>query len=50
MSGKGVGSLRSGFNLTVVATLFLPLTFTTGLLGMNVAVIPTNTIRMVSGW
>jgi len=31
---------RSSFNLTVVATVFLPLTFITGLLGMNVAGIP----------
>jgi zinc transporter len=31
---------RSSFDLTVVATVFLPLTFITGLLGMNVAGIP----------
>jgi zinc transporter len=31
---------RSSFHLTVVATVFLPLTFITGLLGMNVAGIP----------
>ena len=31
---------RSSLNLTVVATVFLPLTFITGLLGMNVAGIP----------
>ncbi len=28
---------RSSLNLTIVATVFLPLTFITGLLGMNVA-------------
>jgi len=31
---------RSSLNLTIVATVFLPLTFITGLLGMNVAGIP----------
>lgn len=31
---------RSSYNLTIVATVFLPLTFITGLLGMNVAGIP----------
>ena len=31
---------RSSLNLTIVATVFLPLTFVTGLLGMNVAGIP----------
>lgn len=31
---------RSTYNLTIVATVFLPLTFITGLLGMNVAGIP----------
>jgi Mg2+ and Co2+ transporter CorA len=31
---------RSSPNLTIVATVFLPLTFITGLLGMNVAGIP----------
>ena len=31
---------RSGLNLSIVATVFLPLTFVTGLLGMNVAGIP----------
>lgn len=31
---------RSNLNLTIVATVFLPLTFITGLLGMNVAGIP----------
>jgi len=31
---------RSSFNLSIVATVFLPLTFITGLLGMNVAGIP----------
>jgi Mg2+ and Co2+ transporter CorA len=31
---------RSSHNLTIVATVFLPLTFITGLLGMNVAGIP----------
>jgi zinc transporter len=31
---------RSSLNLTIVATVFLPLSFTTGLLGMNVAGIP----------
>jgi zinc transporter len=31
---------RSSLNLSIVATVFLPLTFVTGLLGMNVAGIP----------
>ena len=31
---------RSSLNLSIVATVFLPLTFITGLLGMNVAGIP----------
>jgi zinc transporter len=31
---------RSSLNLTIVATVFLPLTFITGLLGMNVAGVP----------
>lgn len=31
---------RSSLNLTIVATVFLPLTFISGLLGMNVAGIP----------
>jgi zinc transporter len=31
---------RATYNLTIVATVFLPLTFVTGLLGMNVAGIP----------
>jgi zinc transporter len=31
---------QSSYNLTIVATVFLPLTFITGLLGMNVAGIP----------
>jgi Mg2+ and Co2+ transporter CorA len=31
---------RSSLNLTIVATVFLPLTFVSGLLGMNVAGIP----------
>ncbi|WP_291994617.1 CorA family divalent cation transporter [Candidatus Accumulibacter sp. ACC003] len=31
---------RSSLNLTIVATVFLPLSFITGLLGMNVAGIP----------
>jgi zinc transporter len=31
---------RSSLNLTIVATVFLPLTFITGLLGMNVGGIP----------
>ncbi len=33
---------RATFNLTIVATVFLPLTFITGLLGMNVAGIPES--------
>ena len=35
-----VNMSRSSYNLTIVATVFLPLTFVTGLLGMNVAGIP----------
>lgn len=31
---------RATYNLTIIATVFLPLTFVTGLLGMNVAGIP----------
>jgi zinc transporter len=31
---------RITYNLTIVATVFLPLSFLTGLLGMNVAGIP----------
>lgn len=31
---------RATYNLTIVATVFLPLTFVTGLLGMNVAGVP----------
>jgi len=31
---------RASLNLTIVATVFLPLTFMSGLLGMNVAGIP----------
>lgn len=31
---------RTTYNLTIIATVFLPLTFVTGLLGMNVAGIP----------
>lgn len=34
------GISRSSFNLTIVATVFLPLTFVSGLLGMNVGGIP----------
>ena len=34
--------VRSSYRLTVVATVFLPLTFITGLLGMNVAGIPED--------
>jgi zinc transporter len=34
--------VHSSYRLTVVATVFLPLTFITGLLGMNVAGIPEN--------
>jgi zinc transporter len=33
---------RATYNLTIVATVFLPLTFITGLLGMNVAGIPES--------
>jgi zinc transporter len=33
---------RSSLNLTIVATVFLPLTFVSGLLGMNVAGIPAE--------
>jgi zinc transporter len=33
---------RATYNLTIVATVFLPLTFVTGLLGMNVAGIPES--------
>lgn len=33
---------RSSLDLTIVATVFLPLTFITGLLGMNVAGIPDS--------
>ena len=35
-----VNMSRSNYNLAIVATVFLPLTFVTGLLGMNVAGIP----------
>lgn len=35
-----VAMARSSYNLAIVATVFLPLTFITGLLGMNVAGIP----------
>jgi zinc transporter len=33
---------RATYNLTIIATVFLPLTFVTGLLGMNVAGIPES--------
>ena len=41
LEGRLAASMaQSSYNLTIVATVFLPLTFITGLLGMNVAGIP----------
>jgi zinc transporter len=41
---------RSSLNLSIVATVFLPLSFITGLLGMNVGGIPDEHNPLVSGW